>query len=176
MASNDRWIVIPGWSKFQHYPDNRGIVWVKDYLDQLDRDDYMDLTLAERGLLADLRKLFARRRGLVHADAKLLSRALTVRVTQKHLDSLNDAGFIQIVASKPLAQKRSKKREEKKRPALARETEPPTQPSAPPHADAEQKLEQLIRNGVIHDLVDLEAEIRGYRINGNAADRLRELL
>ena len=51
-----------------------------------------------------------------------------------------------------------------------------TRAVAPPAEGVEQIVERLIRNGVIHDLVDLNAEIAGYRINGKAADRLRELL
>jgi hypothetical protein len=97
------WIIIPGWAKFQHYPSNRGIAWVKDYLDQLDRDEYMALTFAQRGLLKDLRKLYARRRGVLSGDTASLSRALSERVLSTQLEALNHAGYIEFSASKPLA-------------------------------------------------------------------------
>jgi hypothetical protein len=181
MKSDDGWIVIPNWAKFQHYPDNRGIIWVKDYLDQLDRDDYGDLTLAERGLLLDLRKLYARRRGLVRSDTKTLSRALTVRVTQQQLDSLNDAGFIEIVARRPLALRALARREEeerKKTPARTR-AKKPVEPGVGANvipADPVKAIEAMIRNGVIHDEIDLQAEIAGYHLNGDLAARLFQML
>ena len=34
----------------------------------------------------------------------------------------------------------------------------------------------MIRNGVIHDRIELDAEIAGYRLNGTLADELREML
>ena len=37
----DGWIVIPNWDKFQHYKD-RHAPWLKDYVDQLDRDEYRE--------------------------------------------------------------------------------------------------------------------------------------
>lgn len=171
MMMSDGWIVIPGWAKFQHYPDTRGIVWVKDYLDQLDRDEYLELTFAERGLLLDLRKLYARRRGLVRSDTKTLSRALTKRVTQHQLDSLNHAGFIEIVASRPLALARSREEEEikKKNKQVRTRTKPETQ-------DPFKTIVAMIRNGAIHDRIELDAEINGSRLSTSLADELREML
>ena len=60
------WVVIPGWSKFQHYRD-RHALWIKDYVDQLDRDEYRDLSLSARGFLRDLRLLWARNDGVLNA-------------------------------------------------------------------------------------------------------------
>ena len=63
------WIVIPNWDKFQHYSD-RNAPWIKDYVDQLDRDEYLSLSAGTRALLSDVRKLYARRAGQVPADPK----------------------------------------------------------------------------------------------------------
>ncbi len=114
----ERWIVIPGWDKFQHYRD-RNPNWVKSYVDQLDRDEYLALTFSERGLLENVRLLYARRNEMVRGDTASLTRALTQRVTEKQLQALVDAGYIQLSASKPVAKRSGsaspeKRREEKK--------------------------------------------------------------
>ncbi len=97
----DRWIVIPGWDKFQHYHD-RSPKWIKDYIEQLDRDEYLALTFAERGILQDIRKLYSRRSLTLPGNTRELSRVLGQRLSGKQLQRLVDAGYIEIVASKPV--------------------------------------------------------------------------
>ncbi len=97
----DRWIVIPGWDKFQHYHD-RSPKWIKDYIEQLDRDEYLELTFAERGILQDIRKLYSRRSLTLPGNTRELSRVLGQRLSGKQLQRLVDAGYIEIVASKPV--------------------------------------------------------------------------
>lgn len=94
--------MIPGWDAFQHYRD-RNPKWIKDYVEQLDRDEYMGLTLAERGLLADIRKLYARRFSALPGKPATLTRLLNQPVREKQLQRLAQAGFIEFSASKPLA-------------------------------------------------------------------------
>ena len=106
------WIVVPGWEKFQHYRD-RNPVWIKTYIDLLDRDDYLDLTPGCRAVLHGVWLLTARRRGVVRASS--LPRALNMRVTSLQLERLNEAGWVELSASKPLALARAR--------ALAVETE-----------------------------------------------------
>jgi hypothetical protein len=97
------WIVIPNWDKFQHRDGFRQRVptWIKDYTEQTSRDDYLDLTLQQRGLLADLRREYAVTRGRLRSDPAALTRRLGVRVQKKTLEALVYAGFIQISASEP---------------------------------------------------------------------------
>jgi hypothetical protein len=95
----DVWIVIPGWDKFQHYRD-RSAPWIKDYVDQMHRSDYLNLSLSARGLLSNLRLLY------LQSDC-LLTRTMAVgmlgvRPRKRHWDELNHAGFIEFSASKPL--------------------------------------------------------------------------
>ena len=99
----EQWIVIPNWDKFQHRDAWRSRVptWICDYLEQDGRDDYRDLTLAERGLLACLRREYASSRGRMSANTLSLSRRIGAQVLSKQLERLNHAGFIEIVASKP---------------------------------------------------------------------------
>ena len=110
--SDDRWIVVPKWHEFQHYKD-RTPVWIKVYTELADRDAWRRLTLAERGLLVSIWVAFARTRGVVRVSE--LPSFVTASTREKHLASLNDAGFIRFRASKPLAlEKRRVKDKEKK--------------------------------------------------------------
>lgn len=103
----DGWIVIPNWDKFQHYKD-RDPAWVKDYVAQLHNPDYLALTFAQRGLLHDLRLLYAASHGQTPYVPSALSSALNGRTTNAQLERLNDAGLIEVVASRPLALTRSR--------------------------------------------------------------------
>src|SRR5262249_45883056 len=107
----DGWIHIPRWDDFQHYK-KRDPPWIKDYRSQMDNPVYLKLTLAERGLLHDLRLLYLMTHRNLTRDPRKLSRRMNVRVFSKHLESLNDAGFIDIVASTLLDQNSEKSREE----------------------------------------------------------------
>jgi hypothetical protein len=100
-----RWIWIPNWDDFQHYRDRRP-TWIKNYLELLNKDEYLDLTLPQRGLLHGIWMETARRgNGRLRSDIASLSRALGlhegVRIATR--DSLVHAGFIELVASKSLA-------------------------------------------------------------------------
>jgi hypothetical protein len=113
-VSNHRWIVIPGWDRFQHYQD-RNPTWLKTYVELLHDEAYLGLTLSARGLLHGLWLEYAASRGQLPGDTARLSRRLRVKVLSTTLESLSEAGFSEIVASKPLAHTRSreKRREEK---------------------------------------------------------------
>lgn len=93
------WLAIVGWRKFQHYHDRRPI-WIKTYLDLLERDEYLDLTPTARAVLHGLWLMTARRPSVNRLSTSKLSRALNMRVTSQHLTSLRDAGFIDFCSSK----------------------------------------------------------------------------
>lgn len=116
----DGWLVIPGWAKWQSRRDRRD-PWLKDWLDQLDRDEYLTLTLAERGLIVDIRRAYARFDGQLRAA--MLPGYIHARVRQKQLDRLVDAGLLTISAAKPpplggeaAARAREEEEEEKETP------------------------------------------------------------
>lgn len=99
---------IHNWERHQHYKHRRP-PWIKDYIEQLQNDDYLSLTLAERGLLQGLRLHYADiqhtpnlRRGFALTTSRLTS-ILAVRVTNVQLASLNHAGFVDFSASNVLA-------------------------------------------------------------------------
>ena len=104
------WIVIPGWEKFQHYHDRRP-AWIKDYPDQIDRDEYRALSPTARALLQDVRRLCALSDGVVRIDGA--GTRLGMRLRSAHWKELSDAGFIEVVASKPLALTRVREEKEK---------------------------------------------------------------
>jgi hypothetical protein len=94
--SDEQWIVIPNWDKFQHYKD-RNPTWIKLYT-ELDSDPNWDkLTLPQRGLLVTIWIMYARSRGKVNlkACAKRVGRSYKAHSVK----SLSDAGFIVLSAS-----------------------------------------------------------------------------
>jgi hypothetical protein len=113
---DDRWIVVPEcgarkhgpscppacWARATHYTD-RAAIWVKAYVDLLNRDEYLDLTAHRRAVLHGIWLLYAMNgRRLAH-DTRTLSRRLGLKVTTADLEALNQAGWITTSASTPLA-------------------------------------------------------------------------
>jgi len=101
--SEERWIVVRNWDRFQHYKDRRP-VWIKLYPELLHDEEYRGLSLSQSGMLAGLWMLYADSRGVLsetRARQELGRSAADARRVREHLISLNDAGFIDIVASKP---------------------------------------------------------------------------
>jgi hypothetical protein len=108
---SERWIVVRNWERFQHYKD-REPVWIKLYLELRSSDEWRQLTLSARGLLVCLWIEYAAAQGVLRASD------LPSRVAQKNLrhslESLQEAGFIEVSASKPLAFARSREKEKEK--------------------------------------------------------------
>ena len=99
--NDDLWITVPGWEKFQHYGPNRAPIWIKNYTALLHKDDYLDLTLAERGLLHGIWLAYAENRGHLRAGPDI-SRKLSQRTLKRSLNALSYAGFVGFSASRPL--------------------------------------------------------------------------
>lgn len=125
-----QWIWIPHWhaddehAGFQHYKD-RDPVWIKNYRWLLRDDDYLDLTVSQRGLLHGIWLAIASTgNGRLRYSLESLKRQLGLRKPFRlaHLDPLIQAGFLDIRASKGLAERYQaaspeEKRGEKKRSA-----------------------------------------------------------
>lgn len=101
----DGWIHIPRWDEFQHYK-KRDPPWIKDYRSQIDNARYLELTLAQRGLLHDLRLLYLVMHGELPASRTFIATRLRCKTDKRSFDALNHAGFIDISASTVLAQRR----------------------------------------------------------------------
>ena len=100
----DGWIVVRNWDKFQHY-GKRQPVWIKLYTDLNSNDNWCGLSTAARGMLATIWMEYARSRG--HLTVGKCMQLCGKSARSSHLDSLIHAGFIQVLASKPLAQNRT---------------------------------------------------------------------
>ena len=99
----DRWITIPNWRRFQHYKD-RNPKWIKVYTELMSDPAFLALTYAQRGLLMSLWLEYANSRAALRLRAGWTATALGSRVYDAQLEALSDAGFIEVSASKPLAE------------------------------------------------------------------------
>jgi len=100
--SDELWIEIPNWDRFQHYRD-RNPPWIKNYLELLHDDNYLSLTGHERAVLHGLWLEYASSRRRLRLDTRSISARLNLRVTTATLERLNHAGFVTLSASKALA-------------------------------------------------------------------------
>lgn len=96
--SDQEWIIVPNWERFQHYGLVKMPAWIKLYTSLNSHDAWNDLTFAERGLLVTIWIEYARskRRLTVHN----LPRNVTQKVHKRSLEALNHAGFIRF-SSRP---------------------------------------------------------------------------
>lgn len=101
-AGTTTWITVTRWDDFQHY-SKRDPIWVKVYTRLLSDDRYLSLTFHQRGVLQGIWLEYARANRQLRGSTLSLSRQLGGRVTTRDLEALNDAGFIDILASSPLA-------------------------------------------------------------------------
>jgi hypothetical protein len=98
------WISVRNWRKFQHYdPAKRAPKWIKVYAELMSDDAFLQLTLPQRGILVSIWLEYASARCALRGETASLSRRIGGRVTSAQLKALTDAGFIDIVASKTLA-------------------------------------------------------------------------
>lgn len=98
------WISVRNWRKFQHYdPAKRRPLWIKTYTDLTRSDEYLELTAGERALLHGIWIEYASAQCQLKFSASSMSRRLNLRVTKQQLLALVQAGFIDVVASKVLA-------------------------------------------------------------------------
>lgn len=101
-----KWISVRNWRSFQHYdPSKRIPPWIKNYTELLDTEEYLGLGFRLRGLLHGIWLEYAASRCQLGASPATLGRRLgDDSVRTRDLETLNHAGFIDIVASKTLAE------------------------------------------------------------------------
>ena len=110
--TENRWIVIPNWEKFQHYGLARRPLWIKNYTALLHKKEYLDLSLAERGLLHTIWLAYAESGGRLRESDVRNFRTTFARLS--HFEALNHAGLIEFSASAPLYLKERKLPDTKK--------------------------------------------------------------
>ena len=100
------WISVCGWRRFQHYdPAKRQPPWIKSYVELLDDEDYLALTPRLRGILHGIWLAYAASRSQLGSNpARIGLRIGDNSVRARDIEALCDAGFIEIVASKALAE------------------------------------------------------------------------
>jgi hypothetical protein len=180
MTDRGEWIVVRNWDKFQHYTD-RDPIWIKVYTELNRRDDWRSLTFSERGVMVSIWTEYGVADGLLRVSD--LGSRLGQRVDSRALVSLSDAGYISIVASKPLALARSREKEKRREEQTGSPVRKPkpVDNSDPGRSNVLPKdpvaaVERMIRNRVITDVVELTAEIAGYHLDESTANRLRGML
>jgi len=103
------WITVPNWDRFQHYKD-RVPPWIKLYTAELLHDTAWEgLSAGSRGTLVTIWAEYALHKGQLSTE--VVSKSLGRSYKAAYLDSLNDAGFIELSASKPLPLARARSRE-----------------------------------------------------------------
>ena len=96
--------MIPNWHRFQHYR-NRRPTWIKVYLDLAHKEEFLNLTGHQRAVLLGLWMEYCESGGKLPLTLGSLSAHLRLRVMSRDIEALNDAGFIEVSASKPLAKR-----------------------------------------------------------------------
>lgn len=130
------WISVRNWRKFQHYdPAKRQPPWIKVYTELMSDEAWLALSGNDRSVLCCIWLEYASSRCRLRADSRSLTRQLNLRVTKATLTRLNHAGYIDIVASKTLAEgyhgastSRAHVEEEKEKELSKGPTSPPRQP------------------------------------------------
>ena len=98
------WISVRNWRTFQHYdPAKRQPPWIKVYTELMSDEAWLALSGNDRSVLCCIWLEYASSRCRLRADTRSLTRQLNLRVTKATLERLNHAGYIDIVASKTLA-------------------------------------------------------------------------
>jgi hypothetical protein len=102
-VSSQGYIYVRNWERFQHYKTRRP-PWIKMYVDLLGNDEWLSLRPSDVKLLCALWMLAGvHGNGRVRADEKWLKEQ--AKAPRSSLKSLSDAGFIEVRASKALAQR-----------------------------------------------------------------------
>jgi hypothetical protein len=159
-VSDDTWIVVPNWRKFQHYQDGRWPTWLKLYVELAHKPEWLALRYDDRGLLVTVWIEYALSHGRLTQRTlcgRLVDDLRTPSAQRKHLaralKRLNHAGWIELNSRPSLAQKenpkgfsleraserpakrsRSRAKEKPVNPAARRKVCPECEMSAPHHA------------------------------------------
>jgi hypothetical protein len=93
-GDDNRWIIVPGWGKFQVAGLHRRPTWIRLYTELLHKDEFRSLTLAERGALMTIWLGYAETRGRL--TVRQWRRYCPRRAPYVALEALSHAGFIRL--------------------------------------------------------------------------------
>lgn len=142
------WIVVPNWERFQHYKD-RNPTWIKDYTELTDKDEYLALPLATRGVLHGIWLEYAKSHRRLSGDTARLSRRLGQRVLKAQVEALVHAGFIELRASKsvPNPYQSASAEKEEDREVLKAVSPQENGRNGPGFEEAKEQLLRVVTNG-----------------------------
>jgi hypothetical protein len=146
--SDDLWIIVPNWDKYQSYTD-RAPPFIKLWLELQDSDTWWALNYTERGILVTIWMAYARFNGQLRASH--LPRLCQSRARHEHLTSLNHAGLIEFSTEKPSRARASLRAPEEKRREREERGRPRTRASARPPAQEENPTEPEPERSPDHD-------------------------
>lgn len=90
----DLYIIVRHWRRFQMYRD-RNPPWIKNHVELLHSDNYLDLPGDCRSILHGLWLEYASANAQLRLNTRSLSYRLRLRVTRQQLDRLVHAGYIE---------------------------------------------------------------------------------
>jgi hypothetical protein len=130
---SERYIIIPNWDEFQHYKQTDRPAWIKLYTRLLAKDEYLGLTLAQRGVLHGLWMMYAasgtRPLSSAHSRHLLSTFKGDSRHFQEHLEALNNAGLIQFVSRPALEKVYTREEKNREEPSFVGVEQPQTAPA-----------------------------------------------
>ncbi len=110
---DQQWVVVRNWNRFQHYTD-RTPPWIKLYTAELLHDpDWERLSAGSRGTLVTIWCEYALHKGRLPLEVVRKSLGRSYKVA--FVEALVHAGYIDVVASKPLALARARVRSREER-------------------------------------------------------------
>ena len=109
--SEERWIIVRNWERFQHYKD-RDPYFIKLYTELQHDHNWLALTGHQRAVLVGIWLEYASARCQLPLNTASLTRRLALRVSSATLEALNPAGFIEFSSRAALEIARSQEVEE----------------------------------------------------------------
>ena len=106
MTDNEEWIVVRHIRRYLHRDAMRGQgtpPWHPTYAKLLSKDEYLSLNAHCRAILHGLWLLYLTSDGRLRLDTSMLTRRLNLRVFTSHIETLVQAGFLEVSASRPPA-------------------------------------------------------------------------
>lgn len=133
----EQYIIVHDWNKHQHYKDQMRPAWIKCFTKLLHKDEYLELSLSQRGLLHGIWLLYAQSGGELRvrqARRLLVGSESDARRFTSNLESLRNAGFIHFYSRPVLEQRREEKiyKEQPKTKNLSSELQDAARSSATP--------------------------------------------
>jgi hypothetical protein len=137
--SEERWIIVRNWERFQHYKD-RDPYFIKLYTELQHDHNWLALTGHQRAVLVGIWLEYASARCQLPLNTASLTRRLALRVSSATLKALNHAGFIEFSSRAALEIARSQEVEAE----IERETEREVKGSTVRRRAREHDVEKLI--------------------------------